>query len=183
MRKILLTEAQVRIIEAEIQKNDKIQKLLFTDPTGIKFTVQDDVIPDGIPVSRGYCHLIPVIGNTEIGRNYVCLSAEEIKTKKGFSMYQLHIEVSPEYRNQGIAEKLYTAFILQGYPTCSLYSNRAANFYKQNKSGVPSDVAIEKLWNRIAANPEIVVKPLMRNKEQIGVFAIKKTIANRENKQ
>ena len=173
MRKVLLTESQVRLIKEEVDKNDSIQKLIFTDPSKIKFEVDDTVIPNGIPVNRGYCRLIPIIDGKKIGEQYVRFTAEEIPYKDK-AIYQLHIYVDYGIRRLGIAEKLYTAFILQGYPACSLYVNRTASFYKDAGSEVKSDAAINNLWNKLAQNPQISVKPLMRKGKQVGVIGLKK---------
>ena len=173
MKKILLTEAQVRLITEEIDKNDSIQKLIFADTSDIEFVEDDSVIPSGIPVSRGYCRLIPVIDGKEISEQFVRFSAEEVRYN-GKTIYQLHIYVAPEIRRLGVAEKLYTAFILQGYPACSLYTNRTSSFYKEAGSDVKSDEAIENLWNKIAQHPGIAVLPMTRGDKQIGVIGLKK---------
>ena len=145
MKKVLLTESQIRLINEEIDRNDSIQKLIFADPSEIEFEEDDSVIPTGVPVSRGYCRLIPVIDGKKIDEKYVKFSAEEIRIKNSV-IYQLHIYIDYGIRRLGIAEKLYTAFILQGYPACSLYSNRASSFYKDAGSEIKSDKAIENLF-------------------------------------
>lgn len=173
MKKVLLTESQIRLIKEEVDRNDSIQKLIFADPSEIEFEEDDSVIPTGVPVSRGYCRLIPVIGGKKIDERYVKFSAEEIRVKNTV-IYQLHIYVDYSIRRLGIAEKLYTAFILQGYPACSLYTNRASSFYKDAGSEIKSDAAIENLWNKLAQNPHISVKPMKYNGKQIGVIGLRK---------
>ena len=173
MKKVLLTESQIRLINEEIDRNDSIQKLIFADPSEIKFEEDDCVVPAGVPVSRGYCRLIPVIDGKKIDEKYVKFTAEEIRVKN-HAIYQLHIYVDYTIRRLGIAEKLYTAFILQGYPACSLYCNRASSFYRDNGSEVKSDEAIDNLWNKLAQNPQISVKPMKYNGEQIGVIGLRK---------
>ena len=173
MRKVLLTEAQVRLINEEIDRNDSIQKLIFADASEITFEEDDNVIPSGVPVSRGYCRLIPIIDGKKIDEKYVRFTAEEISIK-GKIIYQLHIYVDYNIRRLGIAEKLYTAFILQGYPACSLNINRTSSFYKDANSEIKSDVAIDNLWNKLAKNPHILVKPINYNGKQIGVIGLRK---------
>ena len=157
MKKVLLTESQIRLINEEIDRNDSIQKLLFTEPSEIKFEKEDSVSSTGSPVSR----LIPVIDGKKIGENQVKLSADEIKVKNTV-MYQLHIDVNYNIRRLGVAEKLYTAFILQGNPVCSLSNNRE------------SSEAIENLWKKLSQNPEISVKPMKYNGKEVGIIALRK---------
>ena len=173
MKKVLLTESQIKLINEEINKNDTIQKLIFADASEITFEVDDSVIPRGIPVSRGYCRLIPIIDGKKIEEKYVKFSAEEVPIKN-IVAYQLHIYVDYSIRRLGIAEKLYTAFILQGYPACSLYTNRTASFYSDAGSENKNDNAIENLWQKISNNPLIRVLPIKTNNKQIGVIAFKK---------
>lgn len=173
MKKILLTESQIKLIKEETDKNDSIQKLIFADPSEITFEEDDNVIPSGVPVNRGYCRLIPVIDGKKIDEKYVRFSAEEVHVKNHV-IYQLHIYVDYSIRRLGIAEKLYTAFILQGYPACSLYVNRASSFYKDAGSEIKSDVAIDGLWSKLSQNPHISVKPIMFNNKQVGVIGLKK---------
>ena len=173
MKKILLTESQVKLITEEIDKNDSIQKLIFANPSDIDFEEDDTVIPSGIPVSRGYCRLIPVVDGKKISEKYVRLTAEEVRIKEHV-VYQLHIYVDYNIRRLGIAEKLYTAFILQGYPVCSLFVNRASSFYKDSGSEVPSDAAINNLWEKLAQNPQISVKPIRYMGKEVGVLALRK---------
>lgn len=170
MKKVLLNESQMNLLLEEIKKNDLIQKLIFADPEKIDFEAES-AIPAGVSVSRGMYYVKPIIDGTEIPTEYVKLMAEEVKVN-GNEYYQLHIYVNPELRRLGIALKLYTAFIKQGYSICSLYSNRTASFYKDNDSTNDSDSAIENMWNKIASESGAKVEELTNNKgEKIGVAA------------
>ena len=157
MKKVLLTESQIRLINEEIDRNDSIQKLLFTEPSEIKFEKKDCVSSAGTHVIR----LIPVINGKKISEKQVKLSAEEIKVKNTV-MYQLDIDVNYNIRRLGVAEKLYTAFILQGNPVCSLNNKRE------------SSEIIENLWKKLARNPDISVKPMKYNGKEIGIIGLRK---------
>ena len=170
MRKVILTESQAKLLLEEIDKNDSIQKLIFCDPSDIKFEVSNEV-PDGVSVSRRLYHLTPVIDGKEIDGRYLNFLAEEVKIN-GKQYYQLHINVNKEIRRLGIAYKLYLAFILEDYPVCSLYKNRVSSFYSENLSEVSNDEAISSLWAKIAGEPGIVVEDLIdKNGNKIGIFA------------
>lgn len=155
MRKVLLTEAQVRLINEEIDRNDSIQKLIFKDASEIDFELcaQD---------THNFT-LIPVIDGKKIGPEQVFFKAERI-TLNNQIFYQLHIEVNYNIRRLGIAEKLYTAFILKGYPVCSLSCNR----------GDAARKAIRNLWGKLAQNPQITVMPINYKGNIIGVIGVKK---------
>lgn len=170
MRKVILTESQAKLLLEEIDKNDSIQKLIFTNPSDIQFEVSNEV-PAGISVSRNIFHLTPVIDGKEIEGRYVNFLAEEVKVG-GELYYQLHINVNKDIRRLGIAYKLYMAFILQDYPVCSLFKNRVSSFYGENWSEVSSDSAISGLWAKIANEPGIVVDDLIdKNGNKVGIKA------------
>lgn len=173
MKKVLLTEAQVKLLTEEINKNDSIQKLIFSNPSEIKFEVSDEA-PSGIPTSRALYRLTPVIDGKEIDGQFVNFLAEEVNLG-GETFYQLHINVDYDIRRLGIAEKLYTAFLTQGYPVCSLLSNRTASFYSEQGQTVEDDSAIENLWNKLKQNSEFEVDDVSdANGNVIGLIAYKK---------
>ena len=170
MRKVILTESQAKLLLEEIDKNDSIQKLVFCDPSDIKFEVSNEV-PAGVSVSRGLYHLTPVINGKEIDGKYLNFLAEEVKIN-GKQYYQLHINVNKEIRRLGIAYKLYLAFLLEDYPVCSLFKNRSSSFYSENLDYISSDSAIDGLWAKIANDPRIIVEDLIdKNGNKVGIFA------------
>ena len=137
MKKILLTESQVRLIKEEVNKNDTIQKLLFTDADKVKFI--DDL--DGN-------RIVPVVDGKQIGDKFV--KVEVIKVPyNDKELSQLNIEVEPDIRHLGIAEKLFEAFILGGKPACFIYGDEGL---------IP-----DSLWGEIAKNDKIKVKRLKNN--------------------
>ena len=86
--------------------------------------------------------------------------------------YQLHIGVDETLRRNNIAYNLYIAFILQGYPVCSIYKNRTATFNRDNKVHSKEDAAIPSLWRKIAQHPNITVEPVHnKNKVVVGIKA------------
>lgn len=155
MKKVLLTESQVRLITEEVDKNDSIQKLLFADMSAIQFQKVADMS------AKSYS-LIPVINGKKISDKQVKLTAEEIKVKDK-TLYQLHIDVNYNIRRLGIAEKLFTAFILQGNPVCTMFSDmgESANIMKG-------------LWKKLEQNPQISVKKMKYNGKEVGIMGIKK---------
>lgn len=151
MTKILLTESQVKLITEEIDKNDSIQKLLFTDPSEITFEKCDT---DG-----DSCHYIPVVKGKKITDKFVTLTGEKVKVNNTV-LYNLNIEVSYGIRNLGIAARLFTAFILNYGPVCS--------FYKDDEKFVKS------LWNRIKEEGLVKVKTFKYDGEEAGLIGMKK---------
>ena len=137
MKKVLLTESQVRLIKEEVNKNDTIQKLLFTDADKVKFI--DDL--DG---SR----IIPVVDGKKIGDKFVKVDVVKVPYNDK-ELSQLNIEVEPGIRHLGIAEKLFEAFILSGKPACFIYGDEGLN--------------PDSLWGEIAKNTKIKVKRLNGN--------------------
>lgn len=172
MKKILLTESQVTLLTEEITKNDKIQKLIFSTPAEISFEVENE-IPSSIPTNKKLFRLTPVINGYEYDNKFVNLLAEEVKFGDD-TVYQLHINVNQNFRRLGIAEKLYTAFILEGYPVCSLYKNRTSTFFAANGEEKPGDEAIGNLWSKLSANPLIHTEDINIDGKSIGVLAYKK---------
>jgi len=140
MRKILLNESQIRLLTEEINKNDSIQKLIFSNPSDVSFDVS------GV---QGKFKLTPVIGGKKIGDDFITLTADEVNIGGG-TAYQLHIKIDKGLRRLNIAEKIYTAFIMQGYPVCS---NKK---YHNNK-------AVEGLWKKLKNNPLIHIEELETN--------------------
>jgi hypothetical protein len=150
---ILLTESQVKRINEESEKNNLIQKLIFSKPEDILFKMFN-AIPSGIPTNREYNQLIPVIDGYEIPTSMVSFRCEQENVDDEL-FWQLHITVNEKLRRMGIAEKLYTAFILQGNNVVSIFKNRAGTFYNEMGKSIPSDKAIENLWNKIKQNSKI----------------------------
>ena len=151
MKKVLLTESQVKLITEEIDKNDSIQKLLFTDPAEIEF--------EKVGAGNGSCQFLPVVDGKKITGKFVVLTGEEVKIKN-VTFYNLKIEVSFNIRNLGVAAKLFTAFILNYGPVCS--------FYKDGEEFVKA------LWNRIKKEGLVDVKTFKYNGEEAGLFGKKK---------
>jgi len=135
------------------EKENKMMALIDCDPSEISFEVGD--AQDGMSdIFIGDNHrmeyqLYPVVNGVEFGpEDGINFRAEEL-TINGEPKYQLHIFVAPELRRNGIASKLYEAFIKQGYPVCSLYNNRVATFNRENGVESKDDSAIENLWKKL----------------------------------
>jgi hypothetical protein len=154
MKNILLTESQMKLILKEEEKNDLIQTLIFSKPEDISFKMTDGTF--GIPVSRRFMFLIPVINGVEIPRELVNLDCEEYNVDDEL-FWQLHIRINDKIQRLGIAEKIYTAFILSGNKVVSIFKNRASSFYVEKGKKIDSDNAISGLWEKLKQNPKIEI--------------------------
>ena len=153
MRKVILTESQAKLLLEEIDKNDSIQKLIFCEPSDIKFNVSD---------GEGYCMLMPVIDGKIIGQDYLKIVVNEVNIGKD-RYYQLGLDVNKDLRRLGIAYKIYAAFVLQDYPLCELFEEGTGSF---------ANAAISGLWAKIANEPGIIIDDLVdENGNKIGLKA------------
>ena len=124
----------------------------------------------GIQLSRGMWVLHVLVNGQEVPTDLVFFRAEEIPQLKS---YQLHINVDDSLKRQGIAFKLYQAFIRLFGTACSLFKNRVATFYDENNVLISSDAAIDGLWKKLGQLPEFKVVPVRnKNKDIVGVKAI-----------
>ena len=114
-----------------------------------------------------------IANGTEIPVKLVSLWAESVPIGNRF-FYQLHIRVDEKLRRKGIAFKLYKSFINIFGQAISLYQNRTATYYKDKNSSTSDDVAIEKLWGKLATDPTIKVQTVKKHGEPIGVVGFKK---------
>lgn len=148
-KRILITESQAKLLMEEIDKNDSIQKLIFSEPSSIKFVATNEV-PDGMTVHGSCYRLTPIVDGKKIEDRFVSLFANPI-TINDERYFRLYIDVDPEIRRLGIAEKLYTSFLMQGHPICYLCSNRNDNRPFLNlfkKLGSNSSFDVECMYNK-----------------------------------
>ena len=140
----------------EIDKNDSIQKLIFSEPSSIKFVATNDV-PDNVSVSNKAYRITPVIDGKKIDSKFVELFAIP-KVIGNEEYFQILINVSSEIRRLGIAEKLLTSFIMNGYSVCYLFDG--------------TDIAMSNLWKKVSKDGRIKVSGLYnKGGELIGVKA------------
>lgn len=158
--------------EEEDGNSDIAQKLISCSVEEIDFKEEEYSI-DGVPTGDAALYILHVLVNgEEVPTELVYFRAEGIKK---LNTFQLHINIDPSLRRNGIAFKLYQAFIRIFGSACSLFKNRAATFYDENGRQVPSDVAITSLWSKLAALPSIkVINVRNRAKEIVGVKAVLK---------
>lgn len=155
MRKVILTESQAKLILEEINKNDSIQKLIFCDPSDIKFELSDEGEYD-------YGVIVPIIDGKTIGEEYLKIFIDELKIDNDV-YYQLRVKVNKDLRRLGIAYKIYVAFVSKGYPLCELFENGTGSF---------ANAAISGLWAKIANEPGVVIDDLIdKNGNKIGLKA------------
>lgn len=155
--------------------NEIYKKLLIESSyTDIDFSEEEIDIPTIGQSNKHMWVLNVVINETVIPTDLVYFRAESVFIG-GRMFHQLHIHVAPELRQRGIAFKLYQAFINLFGNAISLFKNRTATFYSDNDSATTNDEAIGKLWNKLAQDSNINVKPLKnKNGEEVGVIAFKK---------
>lgn len=155
--------------------NEIYKKLLIESSyTDIDFSEEEIDIPTIGQSNKHMWVLNVVINETVIPTDLVYFRAESVYIG-GRMFHQLHIHVAPELRQKGIAFKLYQAFIHLFGNAISLFKNRTATFYSDNDSTTINDEAIGKLWNKLAQDSNINVKPLKNKKgEEVGVIAMKK---------
>lgn len=155
--------------------NEIYKKLLIESQyTDIDFSEEEIDIPTIGQSNKHMWVLNVVINETVIPTDLVYFRAESVYIGERM-FYQLHIHVAPELRQKGIAFKLYQAFINLFGNAISLFKNRTATFYSDNDSATTNDEAIGKLWNKLAQDSNINVKPLKNKKgEEVGVIAFKK---------
>ena len=155
--------------------NEIYKKLLIESYyTDIDFSEEEIDIPTIGQSNKHMWVLNVVINETVIPTDLVYFRAESVYIGERM-FYQLHIHVAPELRQKGIAFKLYQAFINLFGNAISLFKNRIATFYSDNDSATTNDEAIGKLWNKLAQDSNINVRPLKNKKgEEVGVIALKK---------
>jgi hypothetical protein len=155
--------------------NEIYKKLLIESSyTDIDFSEEEIDIPTIGQSNKHMWVLNVVINETVIPTDLVYFRAESVYIG-GRMFHQLHIHVAPELRQKGIAFKLYQAFIHLFGNAISLFKNRTATFYSDNDSATTNDEAIGKLWNKLAQDSNINVKPIRNKKgEEVGVIAFKK---------
>ena len=155
--------------------NEIYKKLLIESQyTDIDFNEEEIDIPTIGQSNKHMWVLNVVINKTVIPTDLVYFRAESVYIGERM-FYQLHIHVALELRQKGIAFKLYQAFIHLFGNAISLFKNRTATFYSDNDSATTNDEAIGKLWNKLAQDSNINVKPLKNKKgDEVGVIAFKK---------
>ena len=156
--------------------NNEIYKKLLIESSynDIDFNEEEIDIPTIGYSNKHMWVLNIVINKTIIPTDLVYFRAESVYIGERM-FYQLHIHVAPELRQKGIAFKLYQAFIHLFGNAISLFKNRTATFYSDNDSATANDDAIGKLWNKLAQDSNINVKPIRNKKgEEVGVIAMKK---------
>lgn len=126
---------------------------------------------EGIQLNTAMYTMHVLVNGIEIPTELINFRAEGIEK---LNTFQLHINIDESLRRNGIAYKLYQAFINIFGSACSLFKNRASTFYDENGSKVSSDVAIDNLWKKLAQLPNIKVFNV-KNKlgNVVGVKAVK----------
>lgn len=116
---------------------------------------------------RGMWTLHVIINGIEIPMEFIFLRAEEYPKLKS---YQLHMEIAKNLRQKGVGFKLYQAFIRIFGTTCDLFINNSSTFYKDNNASIDSDVAVDKLWNKLIKLPNVKVSYIVNKlKQKVGI--------------
>ena len=120
-----------------------------------------------IPISHGMWVLHVIINGVEIPSKYVFFRAEE---ESKINSYQLHINIDERIRRQGVAFKLYQAFIRIFGTACSYFKNRTASFYSDKNESKEADEAIDGLWKKIISLPNVNASYLVnRLRKKVGI--------------
>ena len=120
-----------------------------------------------IPISHGMWVLHVIINGVEIPSKYVFFRAEE---ESKINSYQLHINIDERIRRQGVAFKLYQAFIRIFGTACSYFKNRTASFYSDKNASKEADEAIDGLWKKIISLPNVNASYLVnRLRKKVGI--------------
>lgn len=167
-----LNEEEDENVDDENSKEElSVEILAQINPLDITFDVSS-AMPSWYNGKKMIYQLIPVVqGKAFLPQDGVNFRAEDV-TVNGQGYYQTHIDIAQEYRRMGIAFNLYKAFILQGYPACSLFKNRTASFNRENNTISSNDNAIPSLWRKLSTTSGISVEPLYnKHEKQIGVKA------------
>lgn len=161
-----------QVESGETEEKLSVEILGQVNPLDITFDVAS-AMPSWYNGRKMIYQLIPVVqGQAFLPQDGVNFRAEDV-TVNGQGYYQTHIDISSQYRRMGIAFNLYKAFILQGYPACSLFKNRTATFNSANGVSSQNDNAIPSLWRKLASTSGISVEPLYnKHEKQVGVKAV-----------
>ena len=168
----LTEEEDLDYQQDDIENELTVEILGQINPSEITFDVAS-AMPSWYNGRKMIYQLIPVVqGKAFLPQDGVNFRAEDV-TVNGQGYYQTHVDIAPQYRRMGIAFNLYKAFILQGYPACSLFKNRTATFYGVHGVSNQNDNAIPSLWRKLSSESGISVEPLYnKHEKQIGVKAI-----------
>ena len=116
---------------------------------------------------RGMWTLHVIINGVEIPTEFIFLRAEEYPKLQS---YQLHMEIAKNLRQKGVGFKLYQAFIRIFGTTCDLFINNSSTFYKDNNASIDSDVAVDKLWDKLIKLPNVKVSYIVNKlKQKVGI--------------
>lgn len=126
----------------------------------------------GIPIYRPIWQLIISVKGIEIPISLINLKAELVQLNAQ-NYYQLHINISPLFRNMGIGTKIFRQCVNILGTIVSLFSNEKIHALRYMNADITnSDTAFIKLWKSISRCPEIHVE-YIKNKQNtpIGVIA------------
>lgn len=150
------------------QEEKYFKLLLNCEVSDIDFEeeVRDPQFEKFIPKNQQFQTLHVIVDGVMIPTNIVDFYILIKETIDGEYIYQPNIEVNPLLRRQGIAFKVYQAFIrLFGHAT-SYYINRKENAYNaldKNSKSTP----INNLWNKLALQKDIHVNDIYDNNGKV----------------
>lgn len=150
--KIVITEAQARLLMEEIDRNDTIQKLLDADPSKISFDTED--------IDADTYQIYPLIENKRVGKEFVDFKLYAQLNKCDNKLYYFpSVEVAEEYRSMGIAFNIIYACILQGLNIAFYYE--------------PSNVILKGIMDKLMDNG-VILKGKVLNKKDLIVTIVQK---------
>lgn len=176
----VLNNLQESVDNSHVNNNDNISdKLINCSIADIDFREEEYNIK-GVNLPRSMYVMHVLVNGEEVPTELVYFRAEQTdmlylspnQVGEGEYFFQIHINVDETLRRKGIAYKLYQAFVRIFGSCCSLFKNRASSFYYDNNSSIKSDSAINNLWKKLSASPNIKVFDLFNKQgKHVGVAA------------
>lgn len=121
---------------------------------------------------NGMLYATILLGDCKFSKKDGISFMAEHKPRIGNNMFQLHISLDERLRRNGIATKLYQAFITKCGDIVSLYSNRVGTYAKGQGKEIPLDSSIDKIFKHLSTLPNVKVEKVFSNDgKELGVSA------------
>lgn len=154
----------------ENDDNNLIQDIINCSVNDINFRDEEYDIP-GINSNKMMYTLHVIVNGKEVPTELINFRAEGVEKLQTF---QLHLNIDESLRRNGIAFKLFQAFINLNGSACFLFHNMTSTFYREKGSTIDSDVAVDGLIKKLRTLPNIkLLNVRNKYKELIGFKAIK----------
>ena len=156
--------------EEENNNDNLIQDIINCSVNDINFRDEEYNIP-GINSNKMMYTLHVIVNGKEVPTELINFRAEGVEKLQTF---QLHLNIDDSLRRNGIGFKLFQAFINLNGSACFLFHNMTSTFYREKGSTIDSDVAVDRLIEKLRALPNIKFFNVRnKRKELIGFKVIK----------